>query len=81
MSKTRVKTIVFGNQINYFPSHIKFKVNGSSIMEFQDWVQVEEKTLDLYMAKKVSQEITFARHKNGQRFMYYRNNCLFIHMQ
>ena len=38
-----VQTIVLGNQINWFTSHIKFKVHGSSIMEFPDWVQVKEK--------------------------------------
>ena len=36
---------MIGNQINCFPLHIKFKVQGSSIMEFPDWVQVKEKTL------------------------------------
>ena len=40
-----VWTIVLGNQINCFPLHIKFKVHGSSIMEFPDWFQVKVKTL------------------------------------
>ena len=37
-----VYTIVLGNQINCFPVHIKFKVHGSSIMKFPDWVQVKK---------------------------------------
>ena len=26
-------------------------------------------------------EITLVKHRNGQLFTYYRNNCLFVHMQ
>ena len=38
-----VWTIVLGNQINCFTLHIIFKVHGSSIMEFPDWVKVKVK--------------------------------------
>ena len=50
-------TIVLGNEINCFPLHIKFKVHGSSIMEFPDWVQVKEKHYrdlkDVYRRQKL----------------------------
>ena len=46
-----VQQIVLGDQINCFPLHIKFKVRGSSIMVFPDWVQVKEKTQYILVLK------------------------------
>ena len=43
-------------------------------MEFPDWVQVKEK--HYRWPTRACHEITFVTHTNGQRFMYYRNNCL-----
>ena len=43
-------------------------------MEFPDWVQVEEK--HYRWLTRACHEITLVAHFNGQRFMYYRNNCL-----
>ena len=30
---------------------------------------------------KACNEIALATHTDGQRFTYYRNNCLFVHIQ
>ena len=84
-----VKTIVLGTQINCFPLHIKFKVHGSSIMKFPDWVQVKEKTLyyctssdvnDLKLTqpqssyKSVSHIRAFMCTKTGYNYLGVRNN-------
>ena len=49
-------------------------------MEFPDWVKVKEKTLQTAL-KSVPRNHLSDAHKYGQGFTYYRNNCLFVHIQ